>query len=388
MPLTQYFEELYGVTEEQALNFWVSHLHEAIGTEQWSQICDSTGIYLASVLGHFCLQSVDRAEALSPEYNPGDQEFRQFADLTQIAELMMRQLTSAKNPLWMESAGAHILLYAGFFQNQNKNRHNIGFYSNMDRECYLMAAVGKERTNHEADGDRLQSIPLPSRQPPSPSARKQISHQAGKLDLSLEASGASQHGALPRRPSRELLKDCGQDFGLVDHDVVAAGDGFRLPRAVGAALLKEAVERGHFEEWGANVNLFGDALIGAGNLQLFGKASGRMRRQFAVHPCAVGCIDVKVRGRMRGIAADRGRGGVGNVEQRLAVGGQEGVEVHDGRDAVAKLLGHSGNYHAAIRMTDQHDPVEVLPLDFTDHIVNLRRQIDGARRQMRTLANA
>ncbi len=56
---------------------------------------------------------------------------------------MMRQLTSAKNPLWMESAGAHILLYAGFFQSQNKDRHNIEFYSHMGRECYLMAAVGK-----------------------------------------------------------------------------------------------------------------------------------------------------------------------------------------------------------------------------------------------------
>ncbi len=143
MPSSDYFEELYGVTEERALNFWASHLHEVIGSKQWSEIRDSTGVYLASVLGHFCLQSVDRMEILSPDYNPSDQEFRQFADLTQIAEMMMQQLTSAKNPLWMESAGAHILLYAGFFQNQNKDRHNIEFYSAMGRECYLMAAVGK-----------------------------------------------------------------------------------------------------------------------------------------------------------------------------------------------------------------------------------------------------
>jgi hypothetical protein len=143
MPSPNYFEELYGVTEERALNFWVSHLQETIGSEEWAEIRDSTGIYLASVLGHFCLQSVDRMAILSPDYNPGDLEFRQFADLTQIAELMMQQLTSAKNPLWMESAGAHILLYAGFFQSQNKERHNIGFYSSMGRECYLMAAVGE-----------------------------------------------------------------------------------------------------------------------------------------------------------------------------------------------------------------------------------------------------
>lgn len=144
MPSThsQDFEDLYGVTEERALNFWASHLHETIGSKRWAQICNSTGVYLASVLGHFCLQSVDRMEVLSPDYSPNELEFRQFADLTQIAELMMRQLTSAKNPLWMESAGAHILLYAGFFQHQNKHRHNIEFYSSMGRECYLMAAVG------------------------------------------------------------------------------------------------------------------------------------------------------------------------------------------------------------------------------------------------------
>src|ERR1017187_2447130 len=143
MPSQQEFEELYGVTEERALNFWASNLQEAIGSKRWSQICNSTGVYLASVLGHFCLQPVDRMEVLSPEYSPGEMEFRQFADLTQIAELMMRQLTSANNPLWMESAGAHILLYAGFFQSQNRHRHNIEFFATMGRNCYLMAAVGK-----------------------------------------------------------------------------------------------------------------------------------------------------------------------------------------------------------------------------------------------------
>jgi hypothetical protein len=137
------FENLYGVTEERALNFWASNLQETMGSSRWAQIRDSTGVYLASMMGHFCLQPVDRKEILSDDYSPGDQEFRQFADLTQIAEMMMQQLTAAKNPLWMESAGAHILLYAGFFQSQNRHRHNIDFFANIGRECYLMAAVGK-----------------------------------------------------------------------------------------------------------------------------------------------------------------------------------------------------------------------------------------------------
>lgn len=139
----QDFEDLYGVTEERALNFWAANLHDALGAALWAQIRDNTGVYLASVLGHFCLQSMDRPAILSPDYTPAENEFRQFADLTQIAELMMCQLAAAGNPLWMESAGAHILLYAGFFQSQNRNRHNIQFFSELGRECYLMAAVGK-----------------------------------------------------------------------------------------------------------------------------------------------------------------------------------------------------------------------------------------------------
>jgi len=143
MPSSQDFEDLYGVTEERALNFWASHLEDAMGISRWAQIRDSTGVYLASVLGHFCLQSMDRLAVLSPDYSPDDGEFRQFADLTQIAEMMMQQLTSAKNPVWMESAGAHILLYAGFFQSQNRHRHNIEFFASIGRDCYRMAAVGK-----------------------------------------------------------------------------------------------------------------------------------------------------------------------------------------------------------------------------------------------------
>jgi len=143
MPSGQDFEDLYGVTEQHALNFWACHLQDAIGSARWAQIRDSTGVYLASVLGHFSLQSLDRQELLSPDYSPGDGEFRQFADLTQIAEMRMQQLTSARNPAWMESAGAHILLYAGFFQSQNRHRHNIDFFASMGRDCYLMAAVGK-----------------------------------------------------------------------------------------------------------------------------------------------------------------------------------------------------------------------------------------------------
>ena len=44
MPSTQDFdfENLYGVTEERALNFWASHLQDEMGSARWERIRDST----------------------------------------------------------------------------------------------------------------------------------------------------------------------------------------------------------------------------------------------------------------------------------------------------------------------------------------------------------
>jgi len=135
--------EVCGVTQESLFNFWTSNLQETVGSKRWSQIRESSGVYLASVLGRFSLRSMDSVEIVSPNYDPGMEEFRQFADLTQIAEMMMHQVTSARSPIWMESAGAHILLFAGFFYHHNKRQHSIPFFAKIGRECYLMAAVGK-----------------------------------------------------------------------------------------------------------------------------------------------------------------------------------------------------------------------------------------------------
>ena len=70
MPSTHYFEDLYGVTEEQALNFWAANLHETIGTEQWARISDSTGVYLAMKTGFWAADAVD-ACLRAPQKAPG-----------------------------------------------------------------------------------------------------------------------------------------------------------------------------------------------------------------------------------------------------------------------------------------------------------------------------
>ncbi len=197
MPSTQDFEDLYGVTEERALNFWASHLHEAIGSERWSRICDSTGVYLASVLGHFCLQSIDRMEVLSPDYRPRRYRVQAVRDLTQIAELMMRQLTSCKEPsLDGVSRRTHpplrrILPTSKQAPAQHRVllHHGPGVLPHGRRR--------KQGKDDEADGSRLQPIPLPSSRPPPTSTRKQIPDKASEL-------GHPELESHPKRRSRHL----------------------------------------------------------------------------------------------------------------------------------------------------------------------------------------
>ena len=133
--------ELYGVDKQAVLNFWNLHVQEAVGPE-WDKVRRPVQSYLLTVLSHFCLEPQDRALVRSDQYKPGPDEFRQFADLGQIAEFMMYQLISA-TPASMESAGAHILLYAGFFRDHYAQRHNLPTFTRIGRDCYRMAAVGE-----------------------------------------------------------------------------------------------------------------------------------------------------------------------------------------------------------------------------------------------------
>lgn len=134
------FVSLYGVNKQDVLNFWYTSLREAAGSN-WTRLHHSVQAYLVTVLAHFCLEAHDRKLMLSDAYKPMPDEFRQFADLRQVAEMMMNQF--AASPAWMESAGAHILLYAGFFRKQQSRRYNLSLYTQIGKNCYSMAAVGE-----------------------------------------------------------------------------------------------------------------------------------------------------------------------------------------------------------------------------------------------------
>ena len=60
------------------------------------------------------------------------------------------------------------------------------------------------------------------------------------------------------------------------------------------------------------------------------------------------------------------------VQGRLAVAGDEGVDVHDQADAVCDPIRSAGHGHAPIAGSAQHDVVKVLELEHRDDILDVR----------------
>jgi hypothetical protein len=134
---------LYGVTEERALNFWAAHLQDEMGSARWAQIRDSTGVYLASVLGHFCLQSVDRLAVLSGRLQSGRGRVpavcRPDPDCGADDAATDQREESAVDGVGRRAHSA----VCGILPEPEPASAQHRVLATMGRDCYLMAAVGK-----------------------------------------------------------------------------------------------------------------------------------------------------------------------------------------------------------------------------------------------------
>lgn len=93
-------------------------------------------------------------EILSPDYSPSDLDVRQFADVTQIAELMMRQLTHAKNLLWMESAVRTFFSTPDSFKTKTRIGTTLSFIQPWTENAISWRQWERGKDD-ETDGDRL-----------------------------------------------------------------------------------------------------------------------------------------------------------------------------------------------------------------------------------------
>ena len=117
--------ELLAVTERRALEFFVLGLSEVceVGVDRHELL------YNASVLAHYAQVST-RADFDVP--TP--------PDLSAVFDQFVSDTTLCEDESMMETAGTHCLLLTGFFGEQMRHRHNVGWYATLGAGFFSHAA--------------------------------------------------------------------------------------------------------------------------------------------------------------------------------------------------------------------------------------------------------
>ena len=153
-------------------------------------------------------------------------------------------------------------------------------------------------------------------------------------------------------------------------------------------MLQRLIETLTGKQRRSHIELLRNRLIRSRHLELLRAASRRMRRRLTVHPRRIFVVDMKVgRGRRRQHRL-RPRGPARKICERLPITRHICVQINNRRDALVHLLRHTRDHHPAIRVPHQHHVIQVLPLHLAHHIIDLRRQTNILRLQMRPLTDS
>jgi hypothetical protein len=119
-------DELLGVNHHGALEFFFAGLRDAAeGTVDRQEL-----LYNASVLAHYAqVSTVSDTDVPAP------------ATLEFVFDHFVCAGALAGDGAVMEVAGAQCLLLAGFFADQMRRRHNIGWYATLGASFFLRAAA-------------------------------------------------------------------------------------------------------------------------------------------------------------------------------------------------------------------------------------------------------
>jgi hypothetical protein len=116
-----------GVTSRQAFQFFFEHLRDVTNT---ADTPTNELLYNASVLAHFASTST-----ASDDTFPSTP-----ASLVTVFNLFVMDRSMVRDPEIMEIAGAQCLLLTGFFQDQQKRRHQVNWYADLGMAFYAGAA--------------------------------------------------------------------------------------------------------------------------------------------------------------------------------------------------------------------------------------------------------
>jgi hypothetical protein len=119
------FGELLAVDSQRALEFFLIGLTDVSD----SSVDRQELLYNASILAHYAQVST-RA----------DTEMPAPADLSAVFDQFVANTAVPGDGLLMETAGAQCLLFAGFFEDQMRGRHNVRWYSELGAGFFTRAA--------------------------------------------------------------------------------------------------------------------------------------------------------------------------------------------------------------------------------------------------------
>jgi hypothetical protein len=120
------FEELVAVDSQRALRFFLTNLRESAVKQRFT---DDEMLYVASILAHYSLTS--RFDSTSMPC---------LANLSEVFDKFVLETGRVADPEILEFAGSQVLLFAGFFRDQMRRRHNVGWYDQVGSSLYEKAS--------------------------------------------------------------------------------------------------------------------------------------------------------------------------------------------------------------------------------------------------------
>jgi len=130
------FRELLAVNSEVAFNFFLTNLRDEV---QGRGSKEDEVLYVTSILAHYA--QVSRCDAT---YMPC------MANLSEVFDNFILQDSGLQDPEILEIGGSQVLLFAGFFRDQMRRRHNVNWYDKVgqtlyDRACQYSRDRKKQR---------------------------------------------------------------------------------------------------------------------------------------------------------------------------------------------------------------------------------------------------
>jgi hypothetical protein len=135
------FEELVAVDSERAFNFFLASLRETGVTEKLKQ---DEMLYVASILAHYSQTSCFDTTSMPC-----------MANLSEVFDHFVLQTNRLTDSETLEFGGSQVLLFAGFFRDQMRQRHNVKWYDQVGQSLYERASQHSENLKKRELFDRL-----------------------------------------------------------------------------------------------------------------------------------------------------------------------------------------------------------------------------------------